>query len=253
MGTNTDPYQRAEGRYRLMPGIIDALARSGTPFSVLTKGTRPRPRPAAARAAAARTSRSALGVSIALLDRDAAAPRSSPARRRPRPRLELVRRDHRRRPAVRRDGRAGAAAAHRLDRGARRPARPDRRRGRHRGDACSRCTCGRAPASGSWPGWRASTRSWSSRTRGSTGAGPTWTRAYRRALAERVAPLLRRHRLTSEVAPLPATPASGPGAAGAVPGSIGLHRALAAEVRPRPPAHRRRRRAVPEVSGPPGS
>ena len=27
MGTNTDPYQRAEGRYRLMPGIIDALAR----------------------------------------------------------------------------------------------------------------------------------------------------------------------------------------------------------------------------------
>jgi hypothetical protein len=39
MGTNTDPYQRAEGRYRLMPAIVDALARSGTPFSVLTKGT----------------------------------------------------------------------------------------------------------------------------------------------------------------------------------------------------------------------
>ena len=39
MGTNTDPYQRAEGRYRLMPGVIGALARSGTPFSVLTKGT----------------------------------------------------------------------------------------------------------------------------------------------------------------------------------------------------------------------
>ncbi|WP_434811435.1 Rv2578c family radical SAM protein [Microbacterium sp. bgisy189] len=39
LGTNTDPYQRAEGRYRLMPGIIDALAGSGTPFSVLTKGT----------------------------------------------------------------------------------------------------------------------------------------------------------------------------------------------------------------------
>ncbi len=39
LGTNTDPYQRAEGRYRLMPGIIDALATSGTPFSVLTKGT----------------------------------------------------------------------------------------------------------------------------------------------------------------------------------------------------------------------
>jgi DNA repair photolyase len=39
LGTNTDPYQRAEGRYRLMPGIIAALAHSGTPFSILTKGT----------------------------------------------------------------------------------------------------------------------------------------------------------------------------------------------------------------------
>ena len=39
LGTNTDPYQRAEGRYRLMPDIIGALADSGTPFSVLTKGT----------------------------------------------------------------------------------------------------------------------------------------------------------------------------------------------------------------------
>src|SRR6187549_1232867 len=39
LGTNTDPYQRAEGRYRLMPGIIAALAGSGTPFSILTKGT----------------------------------------------------------------------------------------------------------------------------------------------------------------------------------------------------------------------
>ncbi|WP_208012880.1 intein-containing Rv2578c family radical SAM protein [Nesterenkonia salmonea] len=38
LGTNTDPYQRAEGRYRLMPGIITALADSGTPFSILTKG-----------------------------------------------------------------------------------------------------------------------------------------------------------------------------------------------------------------------
>jgi DNA repair photolyase len=39
LGTNTDPYQRAEGRYALMPGIIEALARSGTPLSILTKGT----------------------------------------------------------------------------------------------------------------------------------------------------------------------------------------------------------------------
>jgi DNA repair photolyase len=39
LGTNTDPYQRAEGRYRLMPGVIAALAQAGTPFSILTKGT----------------------------------------------------------------------------------------------------------------------------------------------------------------------------------------------------------------------
>ncbi|WGD36506.1 Rv2578c family radical SAM protein [Lysinibacter sp. HNR] len=39
LGTNTDPYQRAEGRYSLMPGIIGALANSGTSLSVLTKGT----------------------------------------------------------------------------------------------------------------------------------------------------------------------------------------------------------------------
>lgn len=39
LGTNTDPYQRAEGRYRLLPGIIAALAANGTPFSILTKGT----------------------------------------------------------------------------------------------------------------------------------------------------------------------------------------------------------------------
>ena len=39
MGTNTDPYQRAEGRYRLMPRIIGALRDYRNPFSILTKGT----------------------------------------------------------------------------------------------------------------------------------------------------------------------------------------------------------------------
>jgi len=53
LGTNTDPYQRAEGRYKLMPGIVSALTESGTPFSILTKGTLlrrdlPLPREAAA-------------------------------------------------------------------------------------------------------------------------------------------------------------------------------------------------------------
>jgi DNA repair photolyase len=39
MGTATDPYQRAEGRYELMPGIIRALTDYRNPFSILTKGT----------------------------------------------------------------------------------------------------------------------------------------------------------------------------------------------------------------------
>jgi DNA repair photolyase len=39
MGTNVDPYQRVEGRYRLMPGILDALRDARNPFSILTKGT----------------------------------------------------------------------------------------------------------------------------------------------------------------------------------------------------------------------
>ncbi|MGI8695474.1 MAG: Rv2578c family radical SAM protein, partial [Mycobacteriales bacterium] len=39
MGTNTDPYQRAEGRYRLMREILAALRDAANPFSVLTKGT----------------------------------------------------------------------------------------------------------------------------------------------------------------------------------------------------------------------
>ncbi|SDR18500.1 Rv2578c family radical SAM protein [Thermostaphylospora chromogena] len=39
MGTNVDCYQRAEGRYRLMPGILRALRDTANPFSILTKGT----------------------------------------------------------------------------------------------------------------------------------------------------------------------------------------------------------------------
>ena len=38
MGTNVDCYQRAEGRYRLMPDILRALSDVANPFSILTKG-----------------------------------------------------------------------------------------------------------------------------------------------------------------------------------------------------------------------
>jgi DNA repair photolyase len=39
MGTATDPYQRAEGRYRLTRGIVETLTEFRNPFSILTKGT----------------------------------------------------------------------------------------------------------------------------------------------------------------------------------------------------------------------
>jgi DNA repair photolyase len=39
MGTNTDPYQRSEGKYRLTRGIVEVLAERANPFSILTKST----------------------------------------------------------------------------------------------------------------------------------------------------------------------------------------------------------------------
>lgn len=39
MGTATDPYQRAEGKYELMPRIIEGFIDYRNPFSILTKGT----------------------------------------------------------------------------------------------------------------------------------------------------------------------------------------------------------------------
>lgn len=39
MGTNTDPYQPAEGRYRLTRGVVEVLAERANPFSILTKST----------------------------------------------------------------------------------------------------------------------------------------------------------------------------------------------------------------------
>jgi len=39
MGTNTDPYQRCEAKFRLTRGIVGALADAANPFSILTKST----------------------------------------------------------------------------------------------------------------------------------------------------------------------------------------------------------------------
>jgi DNA repair photolyase len=89
LGTNTDPYQRAEGRYRLMPGVIGALAESGTAFSILTKGTLLR-RDLPLLAKAAGKVPIGLGISMAIWDDDlhAALEPGVPA---PRARLDLVR------------------------------------------------------------------------------------------------------------------------------------------------------------------
>ncbi|RJQ78181.1 radical SAM protein [Pseudonocardiaceae bacterium YIM PH 21723] len=90
MGTNTDPYQRAEGRYRLMPGIIGALTGARTPFSILTKGTLlARDLPLLSEAAG--RVQVWIGVSLALLDPELQE-RLEPGTPAPAARLNLVRR-----------------------------------------------------------------------------------------------------------------------------------------------------------------
>src|ERR1019366_4980676 len=39
MGTNTDPYQRCEGKFHLTQGVVGVLAEAANPFSILTKST----------------------------------------------------------------------------------------------------------------------------------------------------------------------------------------------------------------------
>ena len=69
MGTNVDCYQRAEGRYRLMPGIIAALRDAANPFSILTKGSLILRDLPLLEEAAARTTVGA-AVSVGFVDRD---------------------------------------------------------------------------------------------------------------------------------------------------------------------------------------
>ena len=90
MGTNTDPYQAAEGRYRLMPGIIRALTDFRNPFSILTKGTMVT-RDLDLLVEAARVTDVHTSLSIASLDEDAWR-KAEPGTPDPRKRIEAVRR-----------------------------------------------------------------------------------------------------------------------------------------------------------------
>ena len=68
MGTNTDPYQHAEGKYHLTRGIVETLAGAGNPFSILTKSTLIL-RDAALLAAASGRTEVAVSFSVGTLDR----------------------------------------------------------------------------------------------------------------------------------------------------------------------------------------
>jgi DNA repair photolyase len=69
MGTNTGPYQHAEGKYRLTRGIVQALSEARNPFSILTKSTLVL-RDTALLAEAARRTSVQVNLSVGTLDRE---------------------------------------------------------------------------------------------------------------------------------------------------------------------------------------
>ncbi|HTV13007.1 MAG TPA: radical SAM protein [Acidimicrobiales bacterium] len=90
MGTNTDPYQHAEGKYHLTQGIVHALSERRNPFSILTKSTLVL-RDLGLLGEAARRTSVRVNVSIGTLDREvwrATEPGTPP----PDKRIEVVRR-----------------------------------------------------------------------------------------------------------------------------------------------------------------
>ena len=90
MGTNTDPYQAAEGKYKLTRQIVEILAERGNSFSILTKS------PLVLRdldvlTRAAKAAEISVNFSIGTLDTDAWS-RSEPGTAHPRKRIDAVRR-----------------------------------------------------------------------------------------------------------------------------------------------------------------
>jgi DNA repair photolyase len=244
MGTNTDPYQRAEGRYRLMPGVVRALARSGTPFSILTKGTVLSRDLPLLRAAAADVP-VGLGVSIALLDRTLQG-RLEPGTPAPAARLELVRR-------IADTGLpCGVMVA---------PVLPLLTDSTDALDALLArvAAAGASAASVLALHLRPGTREWflAWLEREHPGLVEPYARlyrrgayvdpGYRRALAARVAPLLRRHGLTGAVTPMPP-----PGAPGRIPDKDALPDLVPGPepVPPADPVPLHRRPAGPDAGAP---
>jgi DNA repair photolyase len=90
MGTNTDPYQRAEGKYHLTRGIVEVLGAAANPFSILTKSTLVL-RDVDVLEAAARRTEVRCNLSIGTLDEEVWK-KAEPGTPHPRRRVEAVRR-----------------------------------------------------------------------------------------------------------------------------------------------------------------
>jgi DNA repair photolyase len=89
IGAATDPYQPAEGRYRLTRGCLDALAAARTPLTLITRGPLV-VRDADVLADASRRADVAVSISVATLDESLSA-RLEPGVAPPRQRLRAIR------------------------------------------------------------------------------------------------------------------------------------------------------------------
>jgi DNA repair photolyase len=88
MGTNTDPYQAAEGKYKLTQGIIEVLVERNNPFSILTKSPLVL-RDIALITEASKRSDVSVSFSVATVDEDVWR-RTEPGAPHPRKRLEAL-------------------------------------------------------------------------------------------------------------------------------------------------------------------
>ena len=171
MGTNTDPYQHAEGKYHLTRGIVDTLSAARNPFSILTKSTQIL-RDAALLAAASERTEVAVSFSIGTLDRSVWS-LTEPGTPPPDRRVEALRRL----PTLGISCGVLVAPGAPWALGLRGPAvrggrgvRGGRRRVHPR---CGAAPAGPAARRTTSTGWRARGRTWSACTAGASGVAPT--------------------------------------------------------------------------------